>query len=361
VLPLRALTVAAFKAYIRNRNALFWNVLVPLAILGIFALLNFGQVQVGVGVVDLAHDQVSGTLISDLKKVPAASVDVASDLQAERKKLEQGKLDLVVVLEPTVAEGAPKVQAYYSQGNAQRSQVALAMINRLLDQASFNAAGVQPKYTLDAHPVQGKTLSYLDFLVPGVIALSIQQTGLFSVAPVFIVLKQRGVIRRLMATPMLIRDFLLSQVATRLVVASIQATLLLTAGIFLFRFHFYGNVLALLAVAVAGGGIFIALGFAISGYAKSEESAGPLTNLVAIPLMFLSGVFFPRSIMPSWLQAITDYSPLTFVSDALRTISLDGASLWAVRWDLLGITTWLVISIAVATRLFRWENTSSGW
>ena len=74
-------------------------------------------------------------------------------------------------------------------------------------------------------------------------------------------------------------------------------------------------------------------------------------------LMFLSGIFFPRSVLPGWLQTITQYSPLSYVSDGLRSISVDGASLWAVRWDLVGISVWLVISAAIAARLFRWEVT----
>ena len=59
--------------------------------------------------------------------------------------------------------------------------------------------------------------------------------------------------------------------------------------------------------------------------------------------------------MPEWLQTVTQYSPLTYVSDALRSISVDGASLWAVRTDLLGIFVWLAISVVLATRLFKWE------
>ena len=59
--------------------------------------------------------------------------------------------------------------------------------------------------------------------------------------------------------------------------------------------------------------------------------------------------------MPEWLQTITQYSPLTYVSDALRSISVDGASLWAVRTDLLGIFIWLAITVVLATRLFKWE------
>ena len=118
---------------------------------------------------------------------------------------------------------------------------------------------------------------------------------------------------------------------------------------------FAGNFLYLLIVGIVGGGIFLAMGLAISGASKSEETAAPIANLVSLPLMFLSGIFFSRSNMPEWLQTITQYSPLTYVSDALRSISVDGASLWAIRTDLLGIFIWLGVAVVLATRLFKWE------
>jgi ABC-2 type transport system permease protein len=158
-----------------------------------------------------------------------------------------------------------------------------------------------------------------------------------------------------MATPMRVRDFFFSQLVTRLTTVALQIVVLLAVGFFAFHFHFAGNLLYLLIVGIVGGGIFLAMGLAISGASKSEETAAPIANLVSLPLMFLSGIFFARSSMPGWLQTITQYSPLTYVSDALRSISVDGASLWAVRGDLLGIFIWLGITVVIATRLFKWE------
>jgi ABC-2 type transport system permease protein len=355
--PLLALTKVALKGYFRNRTALFWNLLLPLAIMAILGVLNFGSVNVQIGVVDNAHNDVSRELTRNLSQNSAVKVDVGDDVAAERQKLQEGKLDLVVVLPDGLGRKASSLPAYYSQGDPQRSQVALAVMNRLLDQTSFDQAGVQPSLTLAAEPVQSRTYNYLDFLVPGLIALSIQQAGLFGVANVFVLLRQRGILRRLMATPMRTGDFLFSQIFTRLVIAAMQAVILLGVAYYALHFHFYGNLLALLLVAVAGAGIFIAIGFAISGFAKSEETAGPLTNLVALPLIFLSGIFFPRTVMPDWLQWITQYSPLTYVTEAMRGISLDGASLWGIRWDLIGIAAWLLFAVVLARRLFRWEAT----
>jgi len=209
--------------------------------------------------------------------------------------------------------------------------------------------------TLDSKPVQSRNVTYVDFLVPGMIALSIMQTGLFGVVFTFVQWKQRGILRRLMATPMRVRDFFFSQLMTRLTTVALQIGVLLAVGYFLLHFHFAGNVLYLLIVGIIGGGIFLAMGLAISGASKSEETAAPIANLVSLPLMFLSGIFFSRSNMPEWLQTVTQYSPLTYVSDALRSISVDGASLWAIRGDMLGIFVWLAIAVVLATRLFKWE------
>ncbi len=353
--PFVMLTAAALKGYLRNRAAVFWNLLVPIAIMSIFALLSFGNVAVGIGVVDQAQNDVSAALLDNLRHVSAVTVDAASDLEQQRRHLESGKIDLLVVLPAGLGKGPSALPAFYSQGSPQRSQVALTIMNRFLDQASFQTAGVQPAFTLAPEPVQSKTVSYIDFVVPGMIALTIQQTGLFSVATVLVALKQWGVLRRMMATPMRALDFLSSQVISRVVVTTLQAAILLAVGLFLLNFHFYGNLLYLLLLALLGSGIFIAIGFAISGYARTAETAAPLVNLIALPLMFLSGIFFPRSVMPGWLQTITQYSPLSFLADGLRSISVDGASLWAIRLDVAGIIVWLVISVFVATRLFRWE------
>lgn len=354
--PFLMLTWSSLKAYFRNRGAIFFSLLVPLMIMGIFGLINFGNStpSVSIGVVDQAHNQVSNTILSNLRGIKAVKLHTG-DLAAEKHELTQGARDLVAVLPASIGQRPTAITAYYNQGNPQNSQVAIAIMNQFVDRASFVVAGVAPAFTLDSQPVQSRNLTYVDFLVPGMIALSIMQTGLFGVVFTFVQWKQRGILRRLMATPMRVRDFFFSQLVTRLTTVALQIGVLLAVGLLLLHFHFTGNLFYLLVVGILGGGIFLAIGLAISGASKSEETAAPLANLISLPLMFLSGIFFSRTNMPDWLQTITQYSPLTYVSDALRSISIDGASLWAVRTDLLGITVWLAIAVVLATRLFKWE------
>jgi len=350
------LTFSSMKAYFRNWSALFFTFLIPLVILGIFGLINFGNStpSINIGVVDQAHNQVSNSIIDSLKGIKAVKLH-SGGLDPEKHALQQGNRDLVVVLPASIGQGSTAITAYYNQGNPQNSQVAVAIMNQFVDRASFAFAGITPALTLDAKPVQSRNVTYVDFLVPGIIAMSIMQTGLFGVVFTFVQWKQRGILRRLMATAMRVRDFFFSQLVTRMVTVAIQLIVLLVVGLLAFHIHFAGNFLYLLVVGILGGAIFLAIGLAISGYAKTEEAAAPLANIISLPLLFLSGIFFSRSNMPEWLQTVTQYSPLTYVSDALRSISIDGASLWAIRSDLLGIVVWLAIAVILATRLFRWE------
>ena len=111
-------------------------------------------------------------------------------------------------------------------------------------------------------------------------------------------------------------------------------------------------------LALMGGGVKRAdeLGFAVTGWAiVDEEVAAPLANVIALPMMFLSGVFFPRSIMPGALEAVTDFLPLTYLIDAMRSVAIDGEVLWSQGWNILGLAVWLAITFLVAVRLFRWE------
>src|SRR5213080_1402707 len=156
------LTWSSLKAYFRNRGAIFFSLLVPLLIMGIFGLINFGNntPSVNIGVVDQAHNQVSNTIISNLQGIKAVKLHLGG-LDAEKRELTQGNRDLVAILPASIGQGS----------------TAIAIMNQFMDRASFARAGIAPAFTLQAQPVQSRNLTYVDFLVPGMIALSIMQTG----------------------------------------------------------------------------------------------------------------------------------------------------------------------------------------
>jgi ABC-2 type transport system permease protein len=122
-----------------------------------------------------------------------------------------------------------------------------------------------------------------------------------------------------------------------------------------FDVNLQGNLFSMLLLALLGGAVFVTMGFAVSGFARTEDVAAPIANAIALPMMFLSGVFFPREAMPEPLRVVADYLPLSFLVDALRSVAVDGQSLWSQWDDVLGSIGWLAVTFFIAVRLFRWE------
>src|SRR5690606_7228210 len=97
------------------------------------------------------------------------------------------------------------------------------------------------------------------------------------------------------------------------------------------------------------------IGLAVGGWAKNENQAAPLAQLITFPMMFLSGVFFPVFLMPEWLQSITRFIPLTPIVDSIRLIVTEGQSIFELGPQLAIIGAWIVVVYVIAFRVFRWE------
>jgi ABC-2 type transport system permease protein len=343
--PRRALLVASLKMFYRNKHSIFWTLLLPVIILGVFALLNLGGgVTAQLGVVDNAHTAASQRLVTQVQQSTLVSVHTGASLADERSALTSGDRDALLVIN---ARGKPSL----TLNTARTREADIARL--VVTDAARNGQGDGGVAVTTVN--NGRNQGYTDFLIPGIIALSVMQTGLFTVLYTFVHLRQRGILRRLKATPLRATDFLAAQVGTRLILAAAQTLILMLIALLVFRIHIYGNVGWVLLLAVLGAAVFLALGFAISGSTGSVESAAPIANLIGLPMIVLSGVFFSRGGMPGWLHGITDLLPLTYLVDALRHISYDGYGLLDIRTDLLGLLAWLAVSGVLAVRLFRWE------
>ncbi|HXA30365.1 MAG TPA: ABC transporter permease [Candidatus Angelobacter sp.] len=343
----RALLVASLKMFYRNKHSIFWTLLLPVIILGVFALLNLGGgVTAQLGVVDTVHTARSQQLVAELERSALVSVHTGDSLAGEQSALSSGDRDALLV----IGGRGPALTL-----NSARSRESAAA-RLVVDDAVRRTGQVAVASPVSVTTVNnGRNQGYTDFLIPGIIALSVMQTGLFTVLYTFVHLRQRGILRRLKATPLRAADFLAAQVGTRLILAAAQTLILILIALLVFRISIYGNVAWLLLVAVLGAAVFLALGFAISGSTGSVESAAPIANAIGLPMIVLSGAFFSRGGMPGWLHGITDLLPLTYLVDGLRHISYDGWGLLDIRTDLLGLGAWLVVSGLLAVRLFRWE------
>lgn len=351
-----------FRAYLRDFTALFFGLFLPLGFMLIFGALNFGgTVTVATGIVDQARNADSARLIATLQGIEVLEV-TTGDLDAERSALQNGDRDIVVVIpsdfrvSPLASGAAPMLTVYEHGGRPANASVGRAVLNEVITQTSFAVSGTRPVIALRSETVSAQDLDYVDFLMPGIIGMNVMQLAVFSVAFGLVVEKQRGVLRRVMATPMPPVRFLAGHVLFRLVLTMVQVMILIGVAVLLFKVTIVGSVLDMLALATLGSILFLTFGFALAGWAQTENQVAPIAQLVTLPQLFLSGVFFPRESAPEFLRPVTDLLPLTFLNDALREVSTQGATLWDVRGDLLGMIVWSVVGFLIALRLFRFQT-----
>ena len=197
------------------------------------------------------------------------------------------------------------------------------------------------------------SMAYSQFVLPGVIALTIMQGGIYSLAYWMVDLKARGVIKRLLATPLKQWQLILSLICARLVIILCQVVLITLLGIFVFHATFAGNLLSVFILVLFGGGIFLLAGLLIANYAKSYDAAAPLTSAVGLPLPLLSSVFYPLSVLPDALQKIAKVLPMYYFSDGLRQAYLYPFDFNKIGFDILILGIWLIIMLVATVSLFK--------
>lgn len=205
----------------------------------------------------------------------------------------------------------------------------------------------------DTRPQPGSR--YIDFLIPGLIGLNLLGTGFWGVGFPVATARQQKLLKRLVATPMRRRDYLLSLMLARLSWLVLEVTAVLGFGMVAFGVAVRGSWLALGVVTLIGAFAFSALGLLIASRARTIEAVSGLMNFAMLPMWLLSGSFFSAERFPRIMQPLVQALPLTVLNNALRAIMNEGAGLAGAALPAAILAAWTVVSFALALRLFRWE------
>ena len=195
---------------------------------------------------------------------------------------------------------------------------------------------------------------YAAFLLPGLIGLNVLMMGLFATGMTDVTMRDKGGYKRLATTPLPRGIFIGAQLCVRLTTVIASAVMLMLVGALTFGIRNQGSYGAILVLIVLGGLCFASLGYLMGSFARNIESYSGLANLVFLPLMLLSGVYFSLDAAPGWLQKGADLLPLTPLLKALRAVFNDGASLASQGPPLAVLGGWLVLLFALAVKRFRW-------
>ena len=200
--------------------------------------------------------------------------------------------------------------------------------------------------------IQGQVV-YSAYVLPGIIAMTIMQGGIYGLAYWMTDMKALGVIKRFLVTPFKTYELVLSLVAARTVVMFGQVIILTLLGLLFFKAHFAGNIISTLILVIIGGAIFLLAGLLIANYASSYDTAAPITTAIGLPMTFLGNVFYPIDNLPHALKLVAKCLPITYLADGLRQVYLYPFNFHLIAKDLVILCLWLAGMLIVTISLFR--------
>jgi ABC-2 type transport system permease protein len=353
--------MANAKQFIREKAALFWTFLFPIFFILIFGAVFSGgmdNVSFNVGLVIEDDSAIARNMSYVFGQVTAFKM-TSGQRADELKALEDGDRRAVIVVNSGFGENIAQgqmadIDVYYDPTQTSSSQILLPIIQRVVDNFDRALSGSTPLIQINEETLQSYNLRAIDYLVPGILAMALMQLGLFAVAPI-VVDRENKVLKRLGATPLKRSTMIISTVVFNLIVAMIQAALIIIVARLVFDVPMLGNWFYLIGFIILGTLTFLAMGYMLSAFAKNQQTLMPLIMFVQFPMMFLSGIFFPLEMMPGFMRPIMDAMPLTYLGDSIRQIMVESSAMHSHLINIGVLGGWFVVCLILAVRFFKWE------
>ena len=339
-----------FKAFFREPAILFWALIFPLAIAGVLGIA-FHQNEDLTRTVAIIKSKAASESKS-LSQLEAFATGRANNETAQFEfyrtsydsaelLLKRGEITLFIEVgsnDSLIFNFDPK--------NAEGRLTSLLLENRLLKGEQTGKFKVSP--------ITDQGNRYIDFLIPGLIALGIMNSCIWGIGWNLIEYRIKKLMRRMVATPMKRSYFLLGHIISRAALSAIEAGLLFAFAYFVFDVSMKGSFLALTAVFLAGLMAFAGISVIASARATSTQEGNGIINAIVLPMTILSGIFFSYRSFPDWAVTIIEKLPLTMLSDAIRAVFNEGATLQDIGWQVIGLVLTGVVFFVLGLRIYKW-------
>jgi len=326
------------REFFRDRASLSWNLILPVGLVfGLSFAFDGQRDEYTVGLLQdspmIEQDAHPFLDTKYVRFVPYADLDEAL------LKVERHQLDLLLELGPPTR--------YWINPTAPKGY--------FIEFALLQSATDNPQ-SIVKQQIQGDPVRYADWVLPGILGMNMMFSCLFGVGYVIVRYRKNGFLKRLRATPLTSLEFIIAQVASRMVLIMIITSFVYTGTHLILDTRMEGSYLTLFAVGLVGAVSMVSLGLVVSARVMSEELAGGLLNLINWPMMMLSGVWFSLEGTGETVQAISKIFPLTHVLDSARAVILDGATFADVAPSLAALTALSALFLAIGAAIFRWEQ-----
>jgi ABC-2 type transport system permease protein len=368
--------VVSLKSFYREKTAVFFTIAFPIILILVFGtiFMNQDDVSFDLHVQDLDQTTSSAQLIRTLEldgRFKIAPVDPAID--ATRYARDR-KVNLILVIPggyqralvqrlglvggvPSAAfrdAGASVTVTYIYDASSSSLSPKMQMLQTALGAVNQGMSGEPPFIRSAETSILARKFRFIEFFVPGIIAMSVMTSSLSGAVTMNAELRQKGVIRKLSTTPITHGDWVLSNILYQVILAVMAATaiLLVSYAVFHVSLRIDAWLPAFIVLEVFA---FAGIGMILTRVAKEAESAMAAANAIMYPMMFLSGSFFPLEMMPGFLQEIARLLPLYYGNEGLRAAMVFADNMTALRCaTIIGVFAAVVFVVGIMTT--TWEE-----
>jgi len=359
--------IVSIKSFYREKTAVFFRIAFPVLLILVFGtiFMNQDNVRFDFYLQDLDQTNSSAELVKTLdlnEKFKITNVDPAINAAQYARK---NKINLIVVIpkgyESSLMQrmgledlSASATIKYIYDPSSTSVDTKMQILNSVFAEINQRMSGKPPFIKPAVTSILSRDYRFIDFFVPGIIAMTVMTASLFGAVNVNAELRQKGVIKKLSTTPITHTDWILSNVLYQFLLSVISTILILLVSYAVFdvslKLNFWLPVFVVLDVFA-----FVGIGMILTRVAKEAESAAAAANAIMFPMMFLSGTFFPVEMMPGFLQKFSRILPLYYVNEGLRASMIFMDNMIALRCSVIvGVFAAVVFVLGMMTT--KWEE-----
>jgi ABC-2 type transport system permease protein len=355
------MTLLQLKMLLRDKAMILGSLGIAVISMLIFGSLfaNDKPQPLSLVIVDQDKSATSAQTIEALKSSDALKITLTSDRDDSLNKLRKGDYSAMVVIqngfETGLAKASATVQLYVDESNQISAARARGLVNGILDAISKQANNFKPLITVEEQQVTVRQLRNIDFLTPGMLGLTIMFANIY-VGVSLINWRERGTLKRMSATPLKAWQLIMSQIISQFVLSILQAALVLLVGFYVFNVQVKMEWIPLILLfAMTGTFSVMALGYVVGNFVKKREAAQNVVSLIALPMMFLGGSYFPVE-PDGFLRVLVDILPLTHLNRALREIMLNESSFNQLILNFGVLMAFGVVLLTLSIGTFKWAK-----
>ena len=383
--------MASLKNYIRNKGSLFFSIAFPVILILLFGAIFSGggggsydlyvknfDYKNGEFIASMMNESIPGNftnfydaLYAQLNSTGIIKIKIINDKDVSSEKeledyVQSKKLKSVMVIPENYgmklgmamanenASLALNITLMLDQSETQRNSVIMSVISQFMGQSNLMIAGGQNFMRFNTSNIIQEKFDYIDFFVPGVIALTVMTNSVFGVIESNTKFRKKGMLRKLLTTPFTRGEWIMAKMLFMLFMSFVSTFVIIIVGMVVWNLNVHFNVYMFVIITSASFA-FAGMGMIVTRFVKDEETAPAAANIITFPMMFLAGIFFPLEVMPSFLQVIAKFMPLYYVGEGLRDAMIFGDASGALMNSLV-IFIFAAVVFAIGVVVTSWKE-----